>query len=167
VLREDVPLAGDQARISQQPQLVRTGRRLHADGLGKLGDGARPFPQPGKDQYPGDGVARACQVAAIRPAPTVSTRACGEQAAEAGFTEVHKGLLPQGKVAAVRERPQGPGTRRRGQRCSCAGCRAHRHRHGQAGSDLALETVDAVIVRDELAAVPIVIALSRRARRLH
>ena len=36
---------------------------------------------------------------------------------------------------------------------------------GRAGSDLALETADAVIVRDELATVPAVIALSRRARR--
>jgi cation transport ATPase len=37
---------------------------------------------------------------------------------------------------------------------------------GRAGSDLALETADAVIVRDELAAIPAVINLSRRARRL-
>ena len=37
---------------------------------------------------------------------------------------------------------------------------------GRAGSDLALETADAVIVRDELAAIPTAIALSRRARRL-
>ncbi len=37
---------------------------------------------------------------------------------------------------------------------------------GRAGSDLALETADAVIVRDELATVPAVISLSRRARRL-
>jgi P-type E1-E2 ATPase len=37
---------------------------------------------------------------------------------------------------------------------------------GRAGSDLALDTADAVIVRDELATVPAVIALSRRARRL-
>jgi P-type E1-E2 ATPase len=37
---------------------------------------------------------------------------------------------------------------------------------GRAGSDLALETADAVIVRDELLTVPAVIALSRRARRL-
>lgn len=37
---------------------------------------------------------------------------------------------------------------------------------GRAGSDLALETADVVIVRDELVTVPAVIALSRRARRL-
>ena len=37
---------------------------------------------------------------------------------------------------------------------------------GRAGSDLALETADAVIVRDDLATIPAVIALSRRARRV-
>jgi cation transport ATPase len=37
---------------------------------------------------------------------------------------------------------------------------------GGAGSDLALQTADAVIVGDELATLPAVIALSRRARRI-
>ncbi len=37
---------------------------------------------------------------------------------------------------------------------------------GHAGSDLTLDTADAVIVRDELATIPARIALSRRARRL-
>jgi cation transport ATPase len=37
---------------------------------------------------------------------------------------------------------------------------------GRAGSDLALDTADAVIMRDDLATVPAVIALSRRARRV-
>jgi cation transport ATPase len=37
---------------------------------------------------------------------------------------------------------------------------------GRHGSDLALQTADAVIVRDELPTLAAVIALSRRARRL-
>jgi cation transport ATPase len=37
---------------------------------------------------------------------------------------------------------------------------------GRAGSDLALETADAVVVHDELANIPTVVSLSRRARRL-
>jgi cation transport ATPase len=37
---------------------------------------------------------------------------------------------------------------------------------GRAGSDLALDAADLVIMRDDLAAVPAVIALSRRARRV-
>lgn len=34
---------------------------------------------------------------------------------------------------------------------------------GKAGSDLALETADAVVVRDELATIPTVVRLSRTA----
>jgi len=37
---------------------------------------------------------------------------------------------------------------------------------GRAGSDLALEAADAVIIRDELATVPALVELSRQARRL-
>ncbi len=37
---------------------------------------------------------------------------------------------------------------------------------GSAGADLALESADAVVVRDELATVPAVVRLSRAARRL-
>jgi cation transport ATPase len=37
---------------------------------------------------------------------------------------------------------------------------------GGAGSDLTLQTADAVIVRDDLATIPAVIALSRRAPRV-
>src|SRR5205807_4886030 len=37
---------------------------------------------------------------------------------------------------------------------------------GGAGSDLARQTADAVIVRDDLTTIPAVIALSRRARRV-
>ena len=37
---------------------------------------------------------------------------------------------------------------------------------GRAGSDLALDTADAVIMRDDLAAIPAIITLSRRARRV-
>jgi cobalt/nickel-transporting P-type ATPase D len=37
---------------------------------------------------------------------------------------------------------------------------------GRIGADLTLETADAVTVRDELASVPAIIALARRARRI-
>jgi cation transport ATPase len=37
---------------------------------------------------------------------------------------------------------------------------------GGAGSDLTLQTADAVVIRDDLTAIPVVIALSRRARRI-
>ncbi|MEU8029592.1 heavy metal translocating P-type ATPase [Streptomyces sp. NPDC049099] len=107
-------------------------------------------------------------------APTLVTGdnpcAAARLAAEAGITDVRAGLLPQDKVAAVRE------LERAGRRVLAVGdgvndapalAAAHTGiAMGRAGSDLALETADSVIVRDELATVPAVVALSRRARRL-
>ncbi len=97
-------------------------------------------------------------------------RAAAHLAAEAGLTEVRAGLLPQDKVAAVRDLERaGRKVLVLGDGVNDAPALAAAHTGiamGRAGSDLALETADAVIVRDELAAVPAVIALSRRARRL-
>jgi len=97
-------------------------------------------------------------------------RAAARLAAEVGVEDVRAGLLPQHKVDAVRELA---GAGRKvlvvGDGVNDAPALAAAHSGvamGRAGSDLALETADAVIVRDELATVPAVIALSRRARRL-
>ncbi|MEU9234391.1 heavy metal translocating P-type ATPase [Streptomyces subrutilus] len=97
-------------------------------------------------------------------------RAAGRLAAQIGITDVRAGLLPQDKVAAVREQ-EAAGRRVLvvGDGVNDAPALAAAHTGvamGRAGSDLALETADAVVVRDELAAVPAVIALSRAARRL-
>ncbi|MEV7809459.1 heavy metal translocating P-type ATPase [Streptomyces flaveolus] len=106
--------------------------------------------------------------------PTLLTgdnaRAAARLADEVGIRDVRAGLLPEDKVAAVRER-QDAGRRVLvvGDGVNDAPALAAAHTGvamGRAGSDLALETADAVIVRDELAAVPAVVALSRRARRL-
>jgi cation-transporting P-type ATPase J len=97
-------------------------------------------------------------------------RTAARVAAEVGITDVRAGLLPQDKVAAIREQE------RAGRRVLVVGdgvndapalAAAHSGlAMGRAGSDLALETADAVVVRDELVTVPAVVALSRRARRL-
>ncbi|MFJ8584511.1 heavy metal translocating P-type ATPase [Streptomyces sp. NPDC093595] len=91
-------------------------------------------------------------------------------AAEAGIDDVRAGLLPQDKVAVVREWERaGRRTLVVGDGVNDAPALAAAHcgvAMGRAGSDLALETADAVVVRDELTAVPAVVALSRRARRL-
>ncbi|MGW7586325.1 heavy metal translocating P-type ATPase [Kitasatospora sp. NPDC054768] len=95
-------------------------------------------------------------------------RAAAHLAAEVGITDVRAGLLPQDKVAAVREREAaGRKVLVIGDGVNDAPALAAAHTGlamGRAGSDLALETADAVIVRDELATVPAVVALSRRAR---
>jgi heavy metal translocating P-type ATPase len=95
-------------------------------------------------------------------------RAADLLAAQAGISEVRAGLLPQDKVDAVRGLEAG------GQRVLLVGdgvndapALAAAHigvAMGRAGSDLALDTADAVIMRDDLATVPAMIGLSRRAR---
>ncbi|GGL36723.1 metal-transporting ATPase [Streptomyces anthocyanicus] len=107
-------------------------------------------------------------------APTLLT---GDHAAAAarvadatGITDVRAGLLPEDKVGAVRERERaGRKVLFVGDGVNDAPALAAAHAGvamGRAGSDLALETADAVVVRDELTAVPAVVDLSRRARRL-
>lgn len=97
-------------------------------------------------------------------------RAAALLATEAGIADVRAGLLPQDKVAAVRElEHSGHSVLVIGDGVNDAPALAAAHTGiamGRAGSDLALETADAVIVRDELATVPTVIALSRAARKL-
>jgi heavy metal translocating P-type ATPase len=99
-----------------------------------------------------------------------NARAAARLAAEVGITEVRAGLLPQDKVAAVTEQEQaGRRTMVVGDGVNDAPALAAAHTGvamGRGGSDLALETADAVVVRDELATVPTVVALSRRARGL-
>ena len=93
---------------------------------------------------------------------------------------------PPGRPGRHRRRPRGPAAARQGprrqrppvpRRPGPAGRRRHQRRPrarrratgaamGRAGSDLALDTADAVIMRDDLATIPAVIALSRRARRV-
>ncbi|WP_445525415.1 heavy metal translocating P-type ATPase [Streptomyces cyslabdanicus] len=97
-------------------------------------------------------------------------RAATRLAVEVGITDVRAGLLPQDKVAAVKELEQaGRKVLVVGDGVNDAPALAAAHigiAMGRAGSDLALETADAVVVRDELVTIPTVVALSRRARRL-
>ncbi|MEU2130455.1 heavy metal translocating P-type ATPase [Streptomyces sp. NPDC018352] len=97
-------------------------------------------------------------------------RAAARVAAEAGIHDVRAGLLPQDKVHAVKAMESaGRKVLVVGDGVNDAPALAAAHTGiamGRAGSDLALETADAVVVRDELATVPIAVALSRRSRRL-
>nr|WP_256983141.1 heavy metal translocating P-type ATPase [Rhodococcus sp. 06-418-1B] len=91
-------------------------------------------------------------------------------ARRAGISDVRAGLLPEGKVDAVR------GLQAREQRVLVLGDGINDApalaaadtgvAMGRKGSDLALDTADAVLVRDDVAALAKVIELSRRAHRI-
>lgn len=90
-------------------------------------------------------------------------------AADVGITDVRASLLPEDKVTEV-GRLQDGGRRVLlvGDGVNDAPALAAAYlgvAMGRQGSDLALETADVVIVRDELDTLPLVIDLSRRARR--
>ncbi|PXX03265.1 heavy metal translocating P-type ATPase [Mycolicibacterium moriokaense] len=99
-----------------------------------------------------------------------NNRAATALATRVGITDVRAGLLPQDKVSAVRELDDaGHRVLLVGDGVNDAPALAAAHTGiamGRAGSDLALQTADAVIVRDELATIPKVMTLSRRARRV-
>ncbi|MGD6743591.1 heavy metal translocating P-type ATPase [Streptomyces sp. BH106] len=84
--------------------------------------------------------------------------------------DVRAGLLPDDKAHAVRELADaGRTVLLVGDGVNDAPALAAAHTGvamGRGGSDLALETADAVLVRDELGALERTVALSRRARRL-
>jgi P-type E1-E2 ATPase len=97
-------------------------------------------------------------------------RAAARLGAEVGIDRVRAGLLPGDKVEAVRTlQAEGQRVLLVGDGVNDAPALAAAHTGvamGRAGSDLALDTADAVIMRDDLATVPAIIALSRRARRV-
>ncbi|AKS32761.1 heavy metal translocating P-type ATPase [Mycolicibacterium goodii] len=97
-------------------------------------------------------------------------RAAERLAGQVGVTDVRAELLPDGKAAAVQE------LQRDGRRVLVVGdgvndapAMAAAHTSiamGRAGADLTVQTADVVTIRDELAAIPTVVALARRARRV-
>jgi len=99
-----------------------------------------------------------------------NARAAALVAEATGLVDVRADLLPEGKVDAVRELQDAGGkVLFVGDGVNDAPALAAAHSGiamGRVGSDLALETADAVVVRDELRAVPAVVRLSRAARRL-
>jgi heavy metal translocating P-type ATPase len=97
-------------------------------------------------------------------------RAARRLGADVGIAEVHGELLPQDKVHAVRSLQAGDvSVLVVGDGVNDAPALAAANvgiAMGRQGSDLALQTADGVIVRDDLNTLPAVIDLSRHARRV-
>lgn len=93
--------------------------------------------------------------------------AAAHLADELGIGTVRAELLPDQKVAAVRELPGRVLVVGDGVNDAPAMAAAHASiAMGRSGADLTLQTADAVTVRDDLTAIPAVLALARRARRM-
>jgi cation-transporting P-type ATPase D len=114
-------------------------------------------------------------IAAITSNPPVlltgDTRPAAEHlAAQVGITDVRAELLPDEKVAVVRQlETDGHRVLFVGDGVNDAPAMATAHTSiamGRDGADLTVETADAVTVRDELATIPAVLVLARRARRV-
>ena len=86
-----------------------------------------------------------------------------------GIEHVHADLLPQDKAALIKDKEnEGHRTLLVGDGVNDAPAMAAATTGvamGRRGSDLALDTSDAIVVRDDLSTLPSLIALSRRARR--
>lgn len=127
------------------------------------------------DEVRPDASAAVARLEELTMAPAVlmtgdNSRAADALAAEVGIFDVRARLLPEDKVTAVRD------LQTCGQRVAVVGdgvndapalAAAHLGiAMGHRGSDLTLETADVVVVRDELAALPAAVRLSRQARRV-
>ncbi|MFE0874520.1 heavy metal translocating P-type ATPase [Streptomyces smyrnaeus] len=170
VVDEGARRPGDAAReaVRQLEGAGRTAVAVLVDGrpVGVLGIADRLRPDAAQ------AVAALTSLTGARPVLVTgdNERAAGLLAARTGITDVRAALLPQDKVGAVRElEAAGRKMLVVGDGVNDAPALAAAHTGiamGRAGSDLALETADAVVVRDELAAIPTVVNLSRTARRL-
>jgi len=120
-----------------------------------------------------DGVVRAITAVTSNP-PVLLTgdnqRAATRLGAQVGIVDIRAALLPDDKVAAVRQlQADGHRVLLVGDGINDAPAMAAAHTSiamGRNGADLTLQTADAVTVRDELATIPAVVALARRARRV-
>ncbi|MFF0752735.1 heavy metal translocating P-type ATPase [Streptomyces sp. NPDC004267] len=171
-----VPGQGVRARVDGREVEVRRAPGAHADtAVEVLLDGEPAAVLELSDRLRPDApaaVAALTRLTGTAPALLTGDNAGAAErvAREAGLADVRSGLLPQDKAAAVRDwEAAGARVLMVGDGVNDAPALAAAHTGvamGRTGSDLALETADAVVVRDELAALPAVVALSRRARRL-
>ncbi|MGU3502767.1 heavy metal translocating P-type ATPase [Mycobacterium sp. C31M] len=111
------------------------------------------------------------RLAAMTSAPPVLLT--GDNPSAAGYLgdrlgmQARGGVLPEQKVDAVRDLPGRVLVVGDGVNDAPAMAAAHVSiAMGRSGSDLTLQTADAITVRDDLSAIPAVVALARRARRM-
>jgi len=164
----DQPKADAAAQVTELEEGGQTAAVVRVDGtaVALLGIADRTRPAAAS------AVGRITEVTGTAPVLLTgdNQRAATRLAGQVGISDVRAGLLPQDKVNVVN------GLQSKGARVLLVGdgindapalaASATGAAMGRAGSDLALDTADAVIMRDDLATIPAVITLSRRARRV-
>ncbi|MDO3648337.1 heavy metal translocating P-type ATPase [Nocardia mangyaensis] len=174
-IRVGSPAAVLPAADENATAIIETLRARGATAVVVLGDGI-PIAVLGiTDQVRPEAAAAVTALTASSDAPPVlltgdDHTTAVQLAAQVGITEVRANLLPEAKVSAIRDLEAG-GARVTmvGDGINDAPALATAHvgiAMGGAGSDLALQTADAIVIRDDLTTIPAVIALSRRARRV-
>ncbi|CAL9501988.1 putative cobalt_nickel-exporting P-type ATPase [Actinosynnema sp. ALI-1.44] len=164
-------VGGRRVAVVADPQAASGGGtavRVEVDGrpvgVVVLADRVRPSSK--------DAVAGLAAVTGSRPVLLSgdNSPAAQEVAAEVGIEDARGGLLPQDKADVVADlRADGHRVLFVGDGVNDAPAMATADAGialGHKGSDLTVETADAVVLRDDLAAVPAVVALARRARRV-
>ncbi|NNG40151.1 heavy metal translocating P-type ATPase [Flexivirga sp. ID2601S] len=158
--------------------LGMTVRRLEAAGrtvVIVLRDGAAVGAIGLTDRVRHDAPAAVQSLAELTAAPPVlltgdNQAAATQLAAVVGIADVRAGLLPEDKVHAIAAaQVAGHRVLAVGDGVNDAPALATAHAGvamGGGGSDLTLDAADAVVVRDNLAAIPAAVRLSRRARRV-
>lgn len=159
-----VSVVADPAAATGGGTAVRVEVAGRAVGVVVLADRVRPSSA--------DAVAGLLAVTGSRPVLLSgdNSPAARRVAAEVGIEDARGGLLPQDKADAVADlRAEGHRVLFVGDGVNDAPAMATADAGialGRKGSDLTVETADAVVLRDDLAVVPAVVALARRARRV-
>ena len=158
-------------------EVIRSKDRVERDGattmivargdqfLGILGVMDTPRPEAGASVQAllGLGVDRVVMLSGDQQAVAFAV------AAEVGVPEVRGGLLPEDKVAAIRELAATGGVAMVGDGVNDAPALASATvgiAMGAAGSDIALETADIALMADRLDRLPFTVALARRSSRV-
>lgn len=143
--------------------VVGISRNNHPVGFIAVADTLRPQAREALDALRARGIRRIIMITGD------TRRVAAAVARQAGIDEFYADLLPQDKVELVERLAKQEGTVMVGDGVNDAPALAVSHlgvAMGAIGSDVALETADVVLMRDDLMRLPYLIDLARRARRI-
>lgn len=141
----------------------RRGDAIHVRAVFALADTLRPEAREVVAQLRARGVRKIVMLTGDQTAVAKAI------AAEAGIDEVRAELLPEAKVAAIRELKTEGVVMMVGDGVNDAPALAAAHlgvAMGAAGTDVAMETADVVLMGDKLENIPLLLGMARHARRV-